>query len=764
MSYNSRQRRERRGSFPHARAIVALALLILLAMSPAISRAWNSVSETLPSLDKEDEYQATNDTLIFDSSPTPHLIAVLNTGENRMILRPEEIPEQMKQALVVIEDDRFYDHQGVDPVGMARAILTNFTEGKLAEGGSTITQQYIKNTYVSNDPTVNRKLKEAIYAYELEQRWDKDRIISEYLNTIYFGSGAYGLQVASMTYFNKPAGLLTLPEAALLAAIPKSPVQYSPFNEPDAARERRNLVLAKMLLHGMIDQDEYDAAIAAPLPAAPFKIGPESNVAPYFVEYIKEQLIARFGTRTTFEGGLRVYTTLDLDKQAAAEASIGGVLNQPGDPSAALVSLEPSTGYIRAMVGGRSFSEQKFNVVTQGHRQPGSAFKPFVLATAMKKGISPGTPFVSEPKHLSLGGPNFWDVSNFDSLYLGKISLEKATVYSDNAVYADLMMRVGASDVADTAHKAGIKTSFSAQPAIALGGLDNGVTPLELASAYGTFANGGTRVTGSVDYLGNGGDPISIFRIEDSGNHVIEENKPLGSPALDPVIAYHVNMTLKKVAMQGTGQWSNLGRPCAGKSGTTEDHVDAWFSGYTPDLVTTVWIGYPGQRTSMVDIRGVRVTGGSWPAQIWNAYMSAALTGVEQHDFPKPPNADLQSVLICAESGQVANPWCKKKETRSFFPGHVPTEKCTLHKQEEISMPSLLGATLSEAWKNVKAAGLEPELAFKPDPSNPADVVVDQSPKYNTKVRQGSRVTLYVAGKPGSVQPPADVAEPADWQ
>ena len=745
---------------------MAFGLLVLLAASPAISRAWNSVSETLPSLDREEEYRATDDTLIFDSSPGTNLIAILHTGENRMLLRPEEIPDRMKQALVVIEDDRFYEHQGVDPIGMVRAVMANFTEGRLVEGGSTITQQYIKNTYVSNEPTINRKLKEAIYSYELEQRWSKDRIISEYLNTIYFGNSAYGLQVASLTYFNKVASQLTLPECALLAAIPKSPVHYSPYSEPDAARKRRDLVLAKMMRHGMISQDEYDAAVATPLPTEPFRIGPENRVAPYFVEYVKEQLIARYGTRMTFEGGLRVYTTLDLGKQAAAEKAVASVLDQPGDPSAALVSLEPGSGYVRAMVGGRDFSEQKFNVATQGHRQPGSAFKPFVLATAMNKGISPGTPFVSEPKHFNLGGPeSVWDVSNYDDLYLGKISLEKATIYSDNAVYSELIMRVGAADVAYMAHKAGIKTSFSAQPAIALGGLDNGVTPLELASAYGTFANGGVHVTGSVDYLGSGGDPISIYKVTDSHNQVIDENKATPAQTIDPVIAYHVNNTLKKVAMNGTGRWSNLGRPCAGKSGTTEDHVDAWFSGYTPDLVTTVWIGYPGQRTSMVDVRGVRVTGGAWPAQIWNIYMNEALAGTEPHDFVKPPNSDLQNVQICADSGQLANPWCPKKETRSFFPGHVPTEKCTLHKAQDLAMPNLVGMKLVDAWKTVRSMGLEVDLAFRSDKTRPADTVVDQSPKAGVKVRQGvNRVTIVVAGVPGSVQLPEDESQPSDWQ
>ena len=340
---------------------------------------------------------------------------------------------------------------------MVRAVLANFSEAKLVEGGSTITQQYIKNTYVSNEPTINRKLKEAIYAYELEQRWSKDRIISEYLNTIYFGNGAYGLQVAAMKYFNKAASQLTLPEVRPAGGDTQVARAVFPFH-----RARRG---ARAPQSGACQNaqpwDDQPGRIRLRLPRrrcprSPSQTELEGKIAPYFVEYIKEQLIARYGTSATFEGGLRVFTTLDLSKQAAAEQSVASVLDQPGDPSAALVSLEPSTSYVRAMVGGRNFSEQKFNVATQGHRQPGSAFKPFVLATAMTKGISPGTPFVSEPKHFTLGGPDSdWNVSNFDDLYLGKISLEKATVYSDNAVYADLMMRIGPSDVADMAHKAG---------------------------------------------------------------------------------------------------------------------------------------------------------------------------------------------------------------------------------------------------------------------------------------------------------------------
>jgi penicillin-binding protein 1A len=756
MSQIRRQRRTRRKGFPRAAGLLAFVVLFAVSAWPALSRAWDSISRDLPSLDREEEYQASDNTLIFDSSPEPQLIAVLNAGESRIIITPEQIPDRMKQALVVIEDDRFYKHSGVDPVGMLRAVVANFTAGELVEGGSTITQQYIKNTYVSTEPTLQRKLKEAVYAYQLEQKWSKDRILSEYLNTIYFGNGAYGLQVAAKTYFNKPAWELTLPECALLAALPKSPTNYSPIEHPDSARSRRDLILKKMLREGMISQEEHDAAVDAPLPDRLYSVGPENAIAPYFIEYIKEQLIARYGTKATFEGGLRVYTTLDLQKQAAAEAAVAGVVNQPGDPSVALVSLEPGTSYIRAMVGGRDFSSQKFNVATQGHRQPGSAFKPFVLATAMNKGISPDTPFVSEPKHFNLGGGGaVWDVVNYDYLYLGRIDLKKATVYSDNAVYSELMMRVGPDGVAETAHKAGIKTDFSATPAIALGGLDHGVTPLELASAYGTFATGGKRVDGSLDFEGDGPDPISIVGVTDSQGNVLDQNQPVQTQVIDPVIAYHVNRVLKEVAMNGTGRWSDLGRPCAGKSGTTEDHVDAWFSGYTPDLVTTVWIGYPEKRVPMEDVRGVRVTGGGWPAHIWHDYMQAALAGVEGRDFDKPPNSDLVPVTVCAVSGQRANLWCPDKETRTFFPNHLPQGYCEIHQPKEVVMPELKNMKFADAWKILEGLGFEVDLAFRNDPSKPPDLIVDQAPKAGEKIKQGEdRITITVAGPPGSLEPP----------
>ncbi|MBE0429966.1 MAG: PBP1A family penicillin-binding protein [Thermoleophilia bacterium] len=757
MSYKSRQRKTRRKRFPSLRTMAALLFLAILAASPVISRGLTSAGNNLPSLDEEEEYVAANDTLIFDSSPSPNLLAVLHAGENRIIVPPEQIPEKMKQAIVAIEDDRFYQHRGIDPLGMLRAVAVNFSEGRLVEGGSTITQQYIKNAYFSSEPSFNRKFRETIYAYELEQKWSKDRIISEYLNTIYFGNGAYGLQTAAFTYFNKPASSLTIAECALLAAIPKSPLEFSPFTNPEDARDRRNLVLSKMLKQGMISREEFDMESAAPLPPQPHPVGPESATAPYFIEYVKEQLITRYGTRTTLEGGLRVFTTLDLEKQAAAERAVSLVLDQPGDPSAALVSLEPDTGYVRAMVGGRSFADQKFNVATEGHRQPGSAFKPFVLAAAMNEGISPGTMFMSEPKRFNLGGDGtVWKVSNFDYLYLGRISLERATVFSDNSVYAELIMRIGPGDVAALAHASGVNTEFSAGPAIALGGLDNGMTPLELASAYGTFANGGNRVSGSIDFNGNGPGPISIFRVEDAAGQVIERNEPRATPVLDPVVAYHVNNVLKQAAMNGASQYTKLGRPSAGKSGTTEDHADAWYSGYTPELVTAVWIGYPGQRTSMADIRGVRVTGGSWPAQIWNIYMTEALADTPPSDFHKPPGSDLVRAQVCTHSDQVVQPWCPTSESRLFFPGREPREKCTLHQPREIAMPQLTGMPLAEAWKTAKAAALEPRLSFLSDPSQAADLVLDQNPKPGEKVRQGTTVTIAVAGTPGSVRPPAD--------
>ncbi len=753
MSRKRRQRNSRRKNIPLPAILLALLVLGAVAARPAVSSAWRDLSENIPSLDKEEEYVNAQSTLIFDGSPQPQLIAVLNAGENRIVIPPEEIPEQMKQAIVVVEDDRCYQHSGVDPVGLVRALMENFFEGHLTGGGSTITQQYIKNTYVSTEPTLKRKFKEAVYAYQLEQRWSKDKILGEYLNTIYFGNGAYGLQMAALTYFGKPARELTLPECALLAAIPKSPSRYTPVAHPEAARGRRDLVLAKMLKEGMIDRSQYDAALAAPLPDRLHSLGPEQTPAPYFVEYVTQQLVARYGTSTTFAGGLRVYTTLDLGKQAAAEAAVAGVLNQPGDPAAALVSLEPGTSYVRALVGGRDFNGQKFNLATQGHRQPGSAFKPFVLAAALDAGIPPGATCVSAPKQFQLGSQT-WKVANYDYVYRGKISLQEATVYSDNSVYSELAVKLGAAKVAETAHKAGIKTGFSITPAIALGGLDNGVTPLELASAYGTFANGGKHVYGSVDFEGDGPDPISIRLVTDAAGNVIDDNQPVTAPALDPIVTYHVNQVLGEVAHRST-RWGSLGRPDAGKSGTTEDHVDAWFSGYTPDLVTTVWIGYPDQRRPMLDVRGVRVNGVGWPAQIWHDYMQAALAGTPAHYFPKPPGADLVPVIICSDSEQPANPWCPHKELRGFLPGHVPKDHCTLHQPGERTMPNLVHMHFADAWNILEELGFEVELEFASDGSRPPDEIVDQEPDPGSKIMQGEdKIRITVAGAPGSVTLP----------
>ena len=404
------------------------------------------------------------------------------------------------------------------------------------QGGSTITQQFIKNAYLPRDErtadTVSRKLREAVLAYQLEKRWSKDKILTDYLNTIYFGQGAYGIEMAARTFFGRSARRLTLAQAALLAAVIQNPVRDDPFSDPAAARLRRRVVLDAMREQGMVSARDAAAAARAPLPRRPHA-PPKSHLAPYFVEYVISQLVHQFGAATAFGGGLRVYTTLDPRVQRDADRAATAILGRPGDPSVSLVAIDPHTDQVKALVGGRNFARQQFDVAVDGRRQPGSAFKPFALATAIRQGMSPTSVFISEPKSIDLGGGSTWNVSTYSGGYAGKITLTDATVESDNTVYADLSMMVGPDNVAGTAADMGITSPVGDNPSIALGGLRTGVSPLEMANAYATFADGGERLSGTMTPDGVPA-PISITRVTDALGKILVRNTLVRSRALLP--------------------------------------------------------------------------------------------------------------------------------------------------------------------------------------------------------------------------------------
>jgi len=589
------------------RLFALVTVLGLLSMASFMFGLVTAIASQLPEYDPAHQQKIAHDGYIYDRHD--NLLAVLRGRESRVILTSNEIAPIMKQAIVAIEDRRFYEHRGVDLHAIGRAFWADIRNKSVVEGGSTITQQFIKNSYVKDRRSVARKLKEAALAWQLEQRKDKDWILTAYLNTIYFGNGAYGVGQAALTYFGKPASRLTLPEAALLAGIPRDPARYDPVTNPRAAKQRRRVVLDQMLAQGAIAPDQYSEARSAALPSpADVKLpGTQERQGQYFVNYVKDQLIhdEDYGTGSVFGGGLRVYTTLDVGLQKMARRAIAKVLSDPNGPQAALVAIDPRKGDVLAMVGGSNYRESQFNLAVQGERQPGSAFKPFVLAAALDEGISPATHFVSHPVVIPLGD-RLWQVDNYEGEYLGSIDLESATIHSDNSVYAQLTQIVGPQNVARIARNAGIRSKLNSYFAIGLGA--EAANPLEMARAFATFADGGQRIDGSI--LGN--VPRAVRQVGK------RKNAPVAHRVLSPTKTAVLNSILQKVVTEGTGHRAALpDRPVAGKTGTTENYGDAWFVGYTPQLAVAVWVGYPRELRPMeTEYHGDPVAGGTYPAEI----------------------------------------------------------------------------------------------------------------------------------------------------
>jgi len=652
---------------------------------------------------------------------------VLRGSESRVVVDSEHISPLMKHAIVAIEDRRFYEHRGVDIRGIARAAWADVRHQGVVQGGSTITQQFVKNACVKTEKTIARKVREAAIAWQLEQRWEKERILTAYLNTIYFGNGAYGVQQAAIAYFGHGASKLTLPEAALLAGIPQDPSRFDPVGDPDESRRRRGLVLDEMLRQGYISEDEAQAANAAPLPRAEdVRLPGTQGPAPYFVNYVKQQLVARYGAKRVFGGGLRVRTTIDLRLQQFAREAIQKWLTEEDGPQAALVALRPQDGSVVAMFGGNNYRESQFNLAVQATRQPGSSFKPFVLASALEQGIAPSTTFESEPTVISLGD-KLWSVSNYDHTYSGLIDLQEATVHSDNTVYAQLTQLVGPRSVARTAKRLGVQSPLNDNYSIALGAEE--VNPLEMARAFATLANDGKRVDGAL--FGN--RPRAILRVD--GAPGPDANAPRPKPVVSETTARIVTSLLEEVVQRGTGVRAQLDdRPAAGKTGTTENYGDAWFVGYTPELVAAVWVGYPETLKPMLEeFNGEAVSGGTYPALIWKAFMERALPELadEPGAFEPPllPYASPKDVVL--RNGRLAldNGLCRASRQVMFFGTGGPTRVADC-KENEVEVPSVIGATLSQARARLAAQPLRAELIYKPAlPGQRVNVVLDQLPK-----------------------------------
>jgi penicillin-binding protein 1A len=664
------------------------------------------------------------------------VLAELFAEQNRTDRPIAEIPTALRQGVIATEDKRYYDHQGVDFWGIARALYVDITQGK-RHGGSTITQQYVKNAFVTPEFTLKRKVKEALLAYRVEKELSKDEILELYLNTIYFGHGAYGVESASKAYFGKPVTDLTLAESAMIAGVLRSPGTYSPYLDPEAAKARRDTVLDLMVEEGYAAPADAEAAKAEEVVTA--GLVDTSAQAPYFVEYIKAQLTEEYGSDQVWRGGISVQTTLDMNMQRAAEAAVQETLDEADDPSAALVAVDPTTGEILAMVGGRDFATQQFNVAAQGQRQPGSSFKPFVFATALEQGIHAEKTYSAGPASLPLPNGQTWKVTGSKSG--GSMRLRKAMEKSVNSVWAQLILDIDAAEVVATVERLGMHEGIAAVPAIALGGLEDGVSPLEMASAYGVFANQGTLV-----------EPHGIRNVTDGSGEELFNAAPEATPVMEPAVAWLTTDVLKGVITNGTGKAASIGRPAAGKTGTTQEYRDAWFVGYTPQISAAVWVGYPEEQREMKDVHGRRVTGGSFPAEIWASFMERALEGIAEEDWSKPDG--LTTVACCTQTGLRATDYCPETFSATFITGHAPGECATHTTPETIEVPNLVGMTKEKALALLKQLMLLFEVEEREVDGVVAGVVASQSPAPGSEGTTQTVVRIVVSDGGGTDLPP----------
>jgi penicillin-binding protein 1A len=646
------------------RRLLAIFLpLGILAIVSTLFGMMMAVASDLPNLENRKEYQDARNSVLLDSQN--QTLGVLTNNQSRVLVSYGDISPYMRNAIIAIEDRRFYENSGVDVRGIGRALVQDVLSRKTVQGGSTIAQQFVKNALrAQGDRTVFQKMREAALAYHLTRKWPKSKILTQYLNSIYFGNGAYGVESAARTYFgNQPdhedcgtrdnlcVKQLKPDEAALMAGIVANPTAYDPVAHPQAALARRNLVLKDMFDQGLLPLREYRDARIQALPA-PIDIKPPTvrSSAPYFTTWVRQQLVDQFGARRAFEGGLKVKTTLDLKLQTAAENAVNKYLANPAGPSAAVVAIDNRTGAVRAMVGGRDYAARPFNLATQGQRQPGSSIKPFILASALKKGYAPGSLWPSRKRVFTVPGTKGREkfvVNNFESKYAGTQTLAGGLTYSDNSVFSAVGISVGTRKIAALAERMGIRTPVSSNYAMTLGGLKQGVTPLDMAHAYETFIEGGRRIGGTMGASDDG--PVGIEEVESPSGKTLKRNHVTSTPVLERSIANQTVGVMTTVISQGTGRRAALGpgQFAAGKTGTTENSGDAWFVGFTKRWTVAVWVGYADKLKPMLtEFAGAPVEGSTYPALIWHDFMVAANAIVDERNAkererkglpPKPP-------------------------------------------------------------------------------------------------------------------------------
>jgi penicillin-binding protein 1A len=646
------------------RKLRVFGVLLGLGVLAVISTVFGMVMAVTSDLPRLEVPVARNSVLLDRNGQS---LGLLTGNQKRIFLKSEEIHPTMKQAIIAVEDRRFYTNEGVDLRGIARALYQDIRAQKAVQGGSTITMQFVKNALAAQDDrTLFQKMREAALAYQITRKWSKERILRNYLNTIYFGNGAYGIEAAAQTYFGtahpgcgepgrRCAQALTPAEAALLAGMVASPSGYDPLANREAAGERRALVLQRMVEQGYITPQQQQEALATSLPTSKDIRPPAEDTAyPYFTSWVKQQVVDKLGggqegARKAFEGGLTVQTTLDSRLQDAAQDAVDAWLPWRDGPRASLVAIENDTGEVLAMIGGDDYSTAPFNLATQGQRQPGSAFKPFILAQALGRGISPDSTWTSAKMAHCVTRKKGrcveeFEVNNYEDAYAGVQSLRTATTFSDNAVYAQVGIRVGTRKVADLARRMGIRSPVSHNLAMTLGGLKQGVTPLDMAHAYQTLAQRGRFIYGTMSpgaterselTIPRPG-PVGIKKIGrgDDGNKPVTlpngekaENETLDWPVMKSAVADQVTSILATVVTSGTATRAQIPDTfAAGKTGTTENYGDAWFVGWTENITVAVWVGYPDElRPMQTEFNGEPVAGGTYPAGIWKTFMERAI-------------------------------------------------------------------------------------------------------------------------------------------
>ncbi len=643
---------------------VVLVILVLGAVAGAGGGAYLALMHDMPQIRSLEKFNPSAVTRIYASDKT--LLAEFFV-EKRVPVSLDAMPKYLKAAIISTEDTHFYEHAGVDIKGVARALVKDIMARRFVEGASTITQQLAKTLFLTSKKTILRKIKEALLAIQIERRYTKDEILALYLNQIYLGSGAYGVEAAANIYFGKSAQDLNLPECALIAGLPKSPSRYSPLINQDMALKRRTVVLGRMKKTGVISDKEYQQVKESPLLLAEVEKGEWR--APYFVKYVKAFLENTLGQESLYRRGLAVYTTLDSAKQSLAEKVLESGLERlekrinRGDvegakyPQGALICLDAHQGSILAMVGGRDFDESRFNRVTQALRQPGSAFKPIVYAYAIEQGFAQNDTIWDGPIEFKSGGEENWAPINFSGDYKGEMTLRWALAVSENIPAVKLLNKLGAESVAQFAHNMGITSVLQPNLTLALGASE--ATLLELTAAYAVFPNQGIWVK-----------PCAVVEVFDSDGRLLWRMKPQRRTVMRKESAYIVTDMLQGVVQNGTGQKAKrIGRPLGGKTGTTNIYKDALFIGFSPTLVTGIWTGCDNHESI-----GDHETGGRAALPIWVDFMEGALTGELYHDFSVPEN--IIRVSIDKESGLLSSQDCPFAEKAAFIKGTEPKEYC----------------------------------------------------------------------------------------